>query len=731
MTWLLAPLLNPLLKRGSNLISEYESTGMPYAAIFRFFDFLVAAVLILAIYQRKKAIKTRFSKSIVYILYAAGVLQIIDALTPIKCLVTSKICSPILNLSAYIHGAESFILSFIFFGLAVYIAKKQRRYLWLPLTMVACSVSGLILRNRAESLLYGIQLLSNILGLYTVWYLLVGDMFEKISSRQTKRKITKFVATFLALNAVASLAFATTHLARRIPLSDFVFTQDTAWLSQHTIISSLALLYLAKALWNGSNSAWRIVIFLVTLEFINYSAITADADRMITYLLLLITLIITKEAFDRRQSIARFKTRLKQAIGVVFITLLTSSLLAGAFRIHSTKQWDRSDFTPSRVIVRTLLLEIRTNKKDPLKARLLSQALTSVGIFMYAWLFLGLFLPSLLPNESLDPSDVVVIKELMHKYSRNSEDSLKLWPTDKSYWFTANRSSAVAYKQSGKYAFALADPIGPIRRIESTLSCFDEYCLQHGTFACWVMVEEKLLKYYERVGLKTLPIGSSAVVQVDSFANITVKTKWWRWVRNKAVKQGLSFQKLIPPHSAETITELRSLSDEWLNSNNHSERTFALGYFDSDFMSKSIIYILKEESGRIVAFTNQLPTYGEHKQATIDLMRFKPGIDGAMALLLSEIILRLHEENTYTTFDLGFVPLAGLGQSDRSATFAKFAKNVLKPLFSARGLEQFKNKFDPTWHKNYITFDGDYTDLPTLFIALQDVLQIKNDPTNL
>ena len=128
MTWLLAPLLNPLLKRGSNLISEYESTGMPYAAIFRFFDFLVAAVLILAIYQRKKAIKTRFSKSIVYILYAAGVLQIIDALTPIKCLVTSKICSPILNLSAYIHGAESFILSFIFFGLAVYIAKKQRRH---------------------------------------------------------------------------------------------------------------------------------------------------------------------------------------------------------------------------------------------------------------------------------------------------------------------------------------------------------------------------------------------------------------------------------------------------------------------------------------------------------------------------------------------------------------------------------------------------------------------------
>ena len=89
------------------------------------------------------------------------------------------------------------------------------------------------------------------------------------------------------------------------------------------------------------------------------------------------------------------------------------------------------------------------------------------------------------------------------------------------------------------------------------------------------------------------------------------------------------------------------------------------------------------------------------------------------------IIINLHVEGQYQTFDLGFVPLAGLGDKSESMSLVKFAKQVLRPVFSARGLEQFKNKFEPKWSKNYIAVDGSYTDLPALFLALQDVLQVK------
>ena len=105
-------------------------------------------------------------------------------------------------------------------------------------------------------------------------------------------------------------------------------------------------------------------------------------------------------------------------------------------------------------------------------------------------------------------------------------------------------------------------------------------------------------------------------------------------------------------------------------------------------------------------------------------MRFRPTVESAMALLLSETIANIASEGYYDTFDLGFVPLAQLGKQKTVKTVLNLSKKALKPVFSMQGLEQFKNKFDPTWHTNYLAWDGDILDIPGITTSLQKVLNI-------
>jgi len=139
-------------------------------------------------------------------------------------------------------------------------------------------------------------------------------------------------------------------------------------------------------------------------------------------------------------------------------------------------------------------------------------------------------------------------------------------------------------------------------------------------------------------------------------------------------------------------------------------------------MQACIIHTLKDETGRIVAFANQLPSYNKAKRVTIDLMRSLPEAQGAMALLLSDIIKNVREQGV-EEFDLGFVPLS-FKHKQTDSNVQQVFRRAIRPVFSIEGLEQFKNKFDPQWQAKYLAWDGDKLDLPQLTSALLKSLSL-------
>ncbi len=102
---------------------------------------------------------------------------------------------------------------------------------------------------------------------------------------------------------------------------------------------------------------------------------------------------------------------------------------------------------------------------------------------------------------------------------------------------------------------------------------------------------------------------------------------------------------------------------------------------------------------------------------TIDLLRYTPGTD-AMAYLLYKTIEQGAKDKKYTKFDLGFVPFA-----KAKGPLLTIAKSVASDKFSAKGLEQFKNKFEPAWEPNYLAYDGDITDLAIIALNIEKAME--------
>jgi phosphatidylglycerol lysyltransferase len=223
---------------------------------------------------------------------------------------------------------------------------------------------------------------------------------------------------------------------------------------------------------------------------------------------------------------------------------------------------------------------------------------------------------------------------------------------------------------------------------------------------------------YKKAGLETIQIGSSALIDIETFLDSTVNDKWWRWKNNRATKAGYIYQVSMPPHSAMFIDQLKTVSDAWLTKDGRVERGFALGYFDESYLQKCDIHYLMDESKKVLAFTNQLPQFISTNTVTVDLLRHLPETSDAMPYLLYKAIDKIVENNhEYKYFDLGFVPFAKVNEP-----ILAIAKVLSAGRFSARGLEQFKDKFDPKWQPNYMAYDGDIADLALIALNLEKAM---------
>ncbi|MFN3463333.1 MAG: phosphatidylglycerol lysyltransferase domain-containing protein [Terricaulis sp.] len=223
-------------------------------------------------------------------------------------------------------------------------------------------------------------------------------------------------------------------------------------------------------------------------------------------------------------------------------------------------------------------------------------------------------------------------------------------------------------------------------------------------------------------------MGENAIIDLKDFSLAGSARQKLRSARRRFVeREGAVFEVLEPPHAPALWDTLRPVSDAWLAAHGGREKAFSLGAYDPAYLSRHAIAIARLQ-GRIVAFANIWLT-GNRKRGAVDLMRHDPNDtpNGLMDFLFTEILLWA-QAHGLESFDLGMAPLAGLAEDRKYASlFARAGRLVHErgePFYGFRGLQAFKDKFNPRWEPRYIAAPGAWT-LP---IVLAEVALLTNGP---
>lgn len=718
MSWLLAPAFAHEHYGILKLISVEEAEQYGFAGLFRLCD-VVAALILLAAALRYRVIAR--TKHIGLMLVAAAVLSVIDGLFPDTCFVTNIGCGTSASIFSAIHDVETSLLAVLLLAMVAYDAwlgrqKVSAYFLGLQGVMGALVVSSVVSLQATIALQYAYQMTMVLwLGWFTSRFARQPNMPG--SDVFIRRAIGGWAILSGALSILASIPRL--HFIHHPP--EFVYLlQNGTLLEQHGVIAGVLMLYGGRHLLKGEHRAMWLVMVLFISQVLKFSIFTPQPALLTINLVALVLLIYARHSFDRNIEPPKFISRLQDSAAVIAgVTLaVVSALVIAAATGHSRSLYRDIQHLYSTPYHRITGREDRLpdSQEDRFRA-VVNSLLISAGI-MVLW---SLFRPARLVPKGEQSRSLSrrKMEKLLHRHATSSEDFFKIWPPDKEYFWGAGSGGAIAYRVVGGVAYALADPIATSkRRREQTLQNFTRYIRQQGWTACWLVVPETSKDMYAAMGLKNIRIGSSAVIDIERFCSETSRSKWWRWQRNRATRNGWKYAALTPPHSTALLDELQALSSKWLGHGGRVEQGFALGYFDRDYLQSCVLHVLRDNRGNVIAFTNEIPIYNHLPQRSVDMLRYLPHMDGAMPALLQHVI-ESSDRKRYRTFDLGFVPLAGLDNN-----MAKIARRLGASRFSAGGLEQFKNKFRPDWQEYYLAYDGDLIDLARIVANLERLFAV-------
>jgi phosphatidylglycerol lysyltransferase len=237
---------------------------------------------------------------------------------------------------------------------------------------------------------------------------------------------------------------------------------------------------------------------------------------------------------------------------------------------------------------------------------------------------------------------------------------------------------------------------------------FDRYCYENGLKSIYYRVPEESIEIYHGLRKKDLFIGQDGVVDITTFNLEGGSKKSMRNAIHKVTEQGYKTTIHLPPVKDGILQKINAVSDEWLQDTGRSEIIFSQGMFVWEELKLQTVITVENTEEKIIAFLNIIPDFTKG-EATYDLIRKTKDAPGkVMDFILIELINYLKSQN-FTFINLGFAPMSGMNDPltfpERSM---KFAYERIKSFAHYKGLREYKEKFEPIWHNQYLVYQDDY-----------------------
>ncbi len=546
-----------------------------------------------------------------------------------------------------------------------------------------------------------------------------------LSNPRQQRWLVRIVALFAALSGVVAIV---QPLAQRIPnrFNVFLMPFDYDEVNRSAaIFLGFVLIYFSSKLLQRKILAWwtalTALVIIATVHVFYARSLLAILVPVMT----IAVLLATKDQFrvkSETQSIL-------QGLRLLALSVIIA-LLYGVVGFWFLEKRDFGQvFGLRQAAVHTLreysLLGNPGLLPHTRQARWFLHSLDLLGALSVGFGIYSLFRPLAYRLSTL-PSERQEVEQILRTHGDSPDDFFKLWPEDKSYFFSPKRSAFLAYRVAAGVALVLNNPVGPAGQVQILLEQFMELARASGWTLAFVDVPESALAIFEPYNLRHIKIGEDAVVNLEHFNTAVANNKHFRNVTNRFNKDGFRVELRQPPHDRRLLPQIKRVSDQWLKLPGRQERGFALGYFNRRYLSNMPLFVVYNAGNRVIAFANGIPNY-HCPVATLDLMRHQADSpNNTMDYLFLEI-MRLQHQQGVSQISLGLVPLAGMGDTSDRGAEERLLGYIFRSggrLFSFAGLRQFKNKFEPEWQPKFLVYSGGPQTLAQIAVALSLVLKV-------
>lgn len=482
-------------------------------------------------------------------------------------------------------------------------------------------------------------------------------------------------------------------------------------------LSGFALLILSIGLMRRKHTAWLLALVVLMISCVSFLVEGLNFERSLLAVGLIFGLLAMRENFHARSDPVSVRQGLHTLIAGVLFTLAYGVIGFYLLDRHFSVNFSFWDAVRQTIVMFTQFYDPGL---QPVTS-FVHYFATSIYIVGAATLFFALLMlirPVIIRQPATE-EERERARQIVEAYGRSTMARITLFD-DKSYFFSSG-GSVIAYAERERAAVALGDPIGPQEDVSFAIREFKDYCAKNDWQPTFYQVLPDNLDHYRESGFDVLCIGHEGIVDVQNFTLEGKPAKDLRYAYNRFTKLGFQAEVHEPPLSDNLLGELRSISDGWLTMMHGSEKRFSLGWFDDDYIRNSLVITVQTPEGMVSAFANINPEY-QRNEATIDLMRYRPGmLSGTMDYLFVSLFLWAKARG-YQTFNLGLSGLYGVGETASDPSMERALHYVyehINQFYNFKGLHEFKEKFHPTWSPRYLIYPGPGSLLPAALAMIE------------
>lgn len=460
-------------------------------------------------------------------------------------------------------------------------------------------------------------------------------------------------------------------------------------------ITGFAMILIARGLLHRLDAAWWSSFVLAIVAAVLAMPKGLALPQACYLATLAVLLFLSRAQFDRRSALFSHPLRGVWLISVVWVVAATAFLLLFVYR--------EVDFTNQ------LWWQFEFDAHAPRSLRaMLGVMLVGGGLALWQLLRPSPGEPDLPSNEELARAKAIV------EAQPSAEANLVLMG-DKHLLFSASGNAFIMYGRQGRSWISLFDPVGREAEWQELIWRFIELATDHGGRATFYQVRGDSLPLYLDAGLRAFKLGEYAYVSLETFTIKGSKRSHLRQAINRAERDELTFEIVSAEQVPAVLSELKTISDAWLEEHEAREKGFSLGTFETRYIERQPFALIRQR-GQLVAFANLLITQAKD-EISIDLMRQTPQAPpGTMDFLFTKLMLYSQAEG-YKRFGLGMAPMSGMASHELAPRWHRFGRLLFdhgETFYNFRGLRSFKDKFDPTWEPRYLVAGGGLTPLLTL-----------------